>query len=331
MLPSTKMAGAQAASAPRPGRRKWTFDRISFMAVFLILPLAVFVIFVISPFVQAVYYSLTNWTGFSPNMQFIGLQNYVDLMHDSTFVHAVLNVILLGFIVPFVTIVIALIIASVVTVAGSSKGQIRGVAGSGFYRTVSFFPYAIPAIVIGLIWGQVYDPSNGLLNGFLNAIGLHGFESFPWLGKTSTAMPAAMFVIIWGFIGFYTVLFVAAIKGIPAEMYEAARLDGASRIRTAVSVTIPLIRDNIQTAYIYLGITALDSFVYMAALFPNAGGPGNSTLTITQDLFDTAFAKSRFGYATAMGVVLAVITLLFAAIVFTVNRLTRGKAEKGRA
>jgi ABC-type sugar transport systems, permease components len=300
------------------------------MAVFLILPLAIFLIFVISPFVQAIYYSLTDWGGFTASMNFIGFQNYVRLFNDSTFTQAVLNCILLGFIVPFVTIVIALIIASVITVAGPSKGQIRGIKGSGFYRTVSFFPYCIPAIVIGLIWAEVYDPSAGLLNAFLNAIGLHGFANFAWLGEVSTAMPAMMFVIIWGFIGFYTVLFVAAIKSIPAEIYEAVRLDGATRVRTAISITIPSIRDNIQTAYIYLGIAALDSFVYASALFPNAGGPANTTLVISQDLFNTAFRKGEFGYATAMGVVLAVVTLIFAAIVFAVNRLSRGK-EEGRA
>ena len=136
-------------------------------------------------------------------------------------------------------------------------------------------------------------------------------------------MPASMFVIIWGFVGFYAVLFVAAIKGIPAETYEAARLDGAGRFRTAVSVTIPLIRDTVQTAYIYLGIAALDAFVYMQALNP-FGGPNNSTLTMSQDLYNTAFRKGQFGYATAMGVTLAVVTLLFAALVFAINRLTGG-------
>ena len=82
-----------------------------------------------------------------------------------------------------------------------------------------------------------------------------------------------MFVIIWGLVGFYMVLFIAAIKGVPAEVFEAARIDGAGRFRTAVSITIPLIRENVQTAFIYIGILALDAFVYMAALEPG-GGPG---------------------------------------------------------
>ena len=138
-----------------------------------------------------------------------------------------------------------------------------------------------------------------------------------------------MFVIIWSFVGFYTVLFVAAILGVPAEIYESARMDGAGRFRTVVSITIPLLRDNVQTAYIYLGITALDAFVYMQALNPN-GGPDNTTLTMSQELFNTAFRKGQFGYATAMGVVLAVVTLLFAVIVYTINRLTGGGERRRR-
>jgi N-acetylglucosamine transport system permease protein len=135
-----------------------------------------------------------------------------------------------------------------------------------------------------------------------------------------------MFVIVWGLIGFYMVLFIAAIKGVPAEIYEAARIDGAGRFRTAITITLPLIRDNVQTAYIYMGILALDAFVYMAAL-ESGGGPANSTLVIAQQLFTTAFTKGQFGYASAMGVVLAVVTLLFAGIVFLVNRLTGGSND----
>jgi N-acetylglucosamine transport system permease protein len=315
------------APAARRHRKKLTFDKVSFMAVFLGLPLAIFLIFVIWPFANALYYSLTDWTGFSaPN--FIGFENFIKLAQDDIFLHALLNNVLLGLVVPFVTIVLALAIASMVTIGGPTKGTIRGIRGSSFYRVVSFFPYTVPAIVIGLIWAQVYDPSAGILNGFLTGIGLDNFTNFPWLGDAKTAMPASMFVIIWSFVGFYAVLFVAAIKGIPAETYEAARLDGAGRFRTAISVTIPLIRDNVQTAYIYLGIAALDAFVYMQALNPS-GGPANTTLVMSQELFNTAFRKTQFGYATAMGVVLAAVTLLFAAIVFTVNRLTGGSDKKG--
>lgn len=318
-------AGKTATSAPRR-RSRMTFDKVSFLVVFLGVPLIVYLVFVVSPFVQAFYYSMTDWSGFTKSMNFTGLANYGKLFSDDIFMKSMGNSILLGLILPAVTIVLSLILATLVTVGGSSRGQIKGLRYSSFYRVVSFFPYVIPAIIIGIMWGQIYDPNNGMLNGVLTALGLKQFKSFPWLGNESTAMPVSMFVIIWGFVGFYMVLFIAAIKGIPAELYEAARIDGAGRFRTAISITIPLIRDNIQTAYIYMGILALDAFVYMTALNPG-GGPNNSTLVMSQQLFSTAFNKGQFGLACAMGVVLAVITLLFAALVFLVNRLAGGSKD----
>lgn len=326
-LDTAVSAKAGRRRSPRLGGRPLTFDYVSFLLVFLVLPVAIFLIFVISPFVQAVYYSMTNWTGFSPEMDFVGLTNFGRLFSDSTFMQAMGNNIILAIFVPLITLTIALIFASMITVGGPSTGQVRGLAGSSFYRVVSFFPYVIPAIVIGILWALIYSPE-GLLNGVLTAVGLDP-NGFAWLGDERTAMGASIFVIVWGMVGFYMVLFIAAIKGVPAEVYEAARIDGAGRYRTTVSITLPLIRDNVQTAVIYIGILALDAFVYMAAL-NSTGGPGNTTLVMSQYLYRTAFEKSQFGLASAMGVVLAVVTLVFAAVVFAVNRLTGGKEDGGR-
>ncbi len=325
-LDTKAQPGSGKTAAARPRRKKLTFDKVSFMVVFLGVPLAIYLIFVISPFAQAFYYSMTDWSGFTPNMNFIGVSNYQRLFSDDIFLKAVGNNILLVIVLPIVTIILSLVLATLVTVGGSSKGQIKGLRNSSFYRVVSFFPYTIPAIAIGIMWGQIYDPSSGLLNGILTSLGLDQAKSFPWLGDERTAMIATMFVIIWGFVGFYMVLFVAGIKGIPAELFEAARIDGAGRFRTAISITIPLIRDNIQTAYIYMGILALDAFVYMAAL-NSGGGPNNSTLVMSQQLFFTAFNKGQFGLASAMGVVLAIMTLLFSGLVFLINRLTGGSKD----
>jgi len=314
--------------SPRWRKRNLTFDKISFFLVFLVVPVVGYIAFVVSPFLQAAYFSLTNWSGFTPDMQFIGLANYTKLFADATFMKSVGNSVILAIVLPVITLTIALIFASLVTVGGSSHGHVRGLRYSSVYRVVSFFPYVIPAIVIGLIWSQIYDPNSGILNGVLTGLGLDQFAAFAWLGDVATARIAVMFVIVWGLVGFYMVLFVAAIKGVPAEIFEAARIEGAGRLRTAVSITIPLIRDNVQTAFIYMGILALDAFVYMAALEPG-GGPSNTTLVMSQQLFTTAFNKGQFGYACAMGVVLAVITLAYAGLVFGVNRLTGGTNEVG--
>lgn len=309
------------ASAPvTTTTRRWklpSLENSSFALVFLGLPLAIYVIFVISPFVQAFYYSMTDWSGFSKKMNFVGLTNYLTLLSDPVFTKAVYNSIVLVLVLPPLVIILSVTLATLVTIGGVTRGQIQGLKHSGVYRVISFFPYTVPAIVIGILWAQMYDPSSGLLNGILTALGFDFFKSFAWLGDERTAMGASIFVIAWSMVGFYMVLFIAAIKGIPAEVYEAARVDGAGRFRTAISVTVPMIRDNIRTAYVYLGILALDAFVYMQALNPS-GGPANSTVVISQHLLNTAFKKGKFGYATSMGATLAIITLVFAALVFLV-------------
>ena len=310
--------------------RKWRlpgFGDASFMLAFLLLPLAVYLIFVVSPFVQAFYYSMTDWSGFSRTMNFVGLANYLALPSDPVFMKALYNSIFLVVVLPPLVIVLALTLATLVTVGGSSRGEIKGLSNAGFYRVVSFFPYTVPAIIIGILWAQMYDPSSGLLNGILTALGFDFFKSFAWLGNERTAMGASIFVIAWSLVGFYMVLFVAAIKGIPSEVFEAARVDGAGRFRTAISVTVPMIRDTIRTAYIYIGILALDAFVYMQAL-NSGGGPANSTIVISQHLLNTAFKKGKFGYATSMGATLAIITLVFAALVFLVFWLTGEKKPR---
>lgn len=327
-MSATTTSATSGGHAPaRRRRRKFTFDKVSFFAVFLGLPLAIYVMFVVSPFVQAFYYSLVEWGGFSGDMKFVGMQNYVTLFGDPLFIKAMLNNVVLAIVLPIITIVLALILATLITVGGASHGNIRGIGGAGFYRVVSFFPYVIPGVIIGIIWGAMLDPSSGLIPGFMKwLLGIEYWDGH--LGNSATAMPWAIFVIVWAFVGFYTLLFIAAIKGIPAEVYEAVRLDGAGRLRTAISITIPMIRENVQTAYIYLGIVALDAFVYMASLFPGSS-PDNSTLVMSQQLYVTAFVQGKFGLASAMGVILAIMTLIFAGLVFGVNRLLGGKDSGG--
>lgn len=322
-------ATAEASTTPVAyrRRRRWGADKISLFAVFLGVPLLLFLVLVVSPFVQSMYYSMTDWSGFSPDMNFVGPDNFVRLFtKEPLFLKALRNNLVLLLILPIVTIVIAMALATLVTVGGSSRGQIRGLRGSGLYRIVSFFPYVIPAIVVGIIFAQIFDPNAGLLNGILTSIGLDSAQSYPWLGDSRTAMGATIFVIVWGMVGFYMVLFIAAIRGIDPELFDAMRVDGAGRLRTAIHLTVPMIRGTLQTAYVYLSILALESFTYMQALNPQ-GGPENSTIVMAQVLFRTAFTDGKFGLATAMGVVLAAVTMLFALLVFGINRLTGGDKE----
>ena len=311
-------------------RRKLTFDKVSFMAVFLGVPLLIFIVFMLVPYVQSLYYSMTDWGGFSADMDFVGFANFAKLTQDATFLKALRNSAILGATVPTITIVLAFAISYAVTLGGPSIGKPQPLAGSGFYRVITFFPYCVPGIVIGLIWSAIYDPRTGLLNGILTSLGISSAKDFAWLGQQSTAMPASIVVVVWAFVGFYTILFVAAIKGIPGETLEAARIDGAGRLKTAWSVVLPQMTSNIQTAYIYLGLTAMDSFTFLMALNPT-GGPDYATLTLSQLLYVTAFKKGQFGYATSIGITFAIMTLIYALIIFLIFWALRREPRGNRS
>ena len=137
---SAATAAPPTGSVSRRRRRRWGADKISLFAVFLGIPLILFLVLVVSPFVQAMYYSMTDWSGFSPDMNFVGFDNFVRLFtEEPLFLIALRNNLILLLILPIVTIVIAMALATLVTVGGSSRGQVRGLRGSGFYRIVSFW------------------------------------------------------------------------------------------------------------------------------------------------------------------------------------------------
>ena len=323
---------ATAHGAVRRRRRVPTVERMVFFLIFLGLPLAVYLMFVVSPFVQSFYYSLTNWTGLSPSMDFIGVANYRRIFADPVFWLSLRNNLVLLIVLPTVTITLAFALAVMVTIGGSTHGGVRGVRGAGFYRVISFFPYAVPAVITGILFNFIYHPGGGLLNGFLNllavplngVLGLIGSEPIQdigvaWLGDQRFALGAVAFAIIWTFVGFYMVLFVAGIKSIPQEVLEAARIDGAGRLRSAVQIVAPMIRDNVSTALVYMGIFALDAFTFVSVMTPN-GGTANSTKVVSLHLYQTAFRDGRFGEASAMGVIMALVTMLVAVLVIWLGR-----------
>jgi N-acetylglucosamine transport system permease protein len=276
-------------------------------------------VFVVSPYVQAFYVSMTDWRGFSGQQNFIGFDNYVELATDSRFWRAMWHNALLLIVVPTATIGIALFLATMTTVAGSVIG--RGVRGSRFYQVVFFFPHVVPVVIAGVLFAFFYNPQAGLLNGVFRLVGLGGLAR-AWLGDPTFAMPSVMAVLIWIFVGFYYVLFSAAMKSVPTDVYEAAVLDGAGRVRTFRHITVPMIWDSVQVAYIYLGIMVLDAFTLLQVMLPT-GGPDGSTEVVAQYLYDAAFVEGRFGYASAIGVALCLVTLVLAIGVLRLSRRER--------
>ena len=293
-----------------------------FIAGFLVVPLVLYAVFVISPFIQAFYYSMTNWTGVSPQFDFVGLQNFQNLLHDSLFLRAVRNNAVLLVAMPLLVILLALFYAFLLNVAGRGSGAgVRGVRGAGFYKLVFFLPQVLSVPVIAVIWAVILDPTpTGLANSALRFI---GFGSLGWLADPNLALYCVLWVLVWGSVGFYLVLFNAAMSSIPRDLFEAALIDGAGRVATFFRVTIPLLWDTIQTSWVYLAVLALDVYALVAVMTAGPGGPANSTQVISLQIAQNGFEFGRAGYASAMGVVLFFFTLLIAAIMLRATRRER--------
>ncbi|MEV6984361.1 sugar ABC transporter permease [Sphaerisporangium sp. NPDC051017] len=296
--------------------------KYGFIFSFLVIPVVLYAIFVISPYAQAFYISLTNWRGISANPQFVGLENFTRLLSDDVFWAAVRHHALLLIAMPLITIAIALFFSFLLNLGGGSKGgRMSGVAGSKFYRVVYFFPQVLAVAVVGVLFQAIYRPdATGVLNGLL---GIFHIGEVGWLIDTNLALWSIMGVVIWQSVGFYVVLFSAGMSAIPSDVFEAAALDGAGRFRLFFSITLPLIWDTIQVGWVYLGIAAFDCFALVQVLSVDRGGPDNATTVLPLEIWRTAFTFSKFGYASAMGVALFFLTITFAALSLRVTRRER--------
>src|SRR5215216_7379053 len=235
------------------------YQKYRLIIPFLLPAILLYGIFVVWPYAQAIYISLTSWKGVSGNKPFVGLDNYQRLLGDERFHEAHTRNGQLLIVLPLVTIAIALTFAALFT---QGSQQIRG---AGFYRVVFFFPQIIPAVIVGILWSYVYTPNIGLLNGILRTIGL-GDISTSWLTDPKTVLWAIAAVAIWSSVGFYMVIFLAAMQSIPTSFYEAAVLDGATRWSSFRDITFPLIWETMRTTLIYLAIFALDFFVLVQVM-----------------------------------------------------------------
>ncbi|HET8631507.1 MAG TPA: sugar ABC transporter permease [Thermomicrobiales bacterium] len=281
---------------------------------FLAPAIILYAVFVLWPYGQSFYTSLTQWSGLSPNKTFIGLANFDKLIHDPQFWNALRHNGIMLVVLPAITIALALLFAALFTQGGQT------VPGAGFYRVVFFFPQVMAVAIIGILWSFVFNPNAGLLNGFLRVIGLGGLQR-AWLGDPKTSLGAVAAVVIWQAVGFYMVLFIAGMQAIPTSFYEAAIIDGATRWTMFWRITLPLLWDNLQVALVYIGIGALDLFTIVQVM--TEGGPNQSSEVVAHYLYTTAFQYGQFGYATAIGVALLFLTLVLSLLTFTVTRRER--------
>ncbi len=288
-----------------------------FIIGFLAVPVALYVTFVVAAYIQTFQLSLTSWSGLGP-VQYIGFDNFVKLWQDDLFWKSVRHNLFLLILLPILTIVIALVFAFLLNVGGgSARGVTRGVWGSKVYRVIFFFPQLLALAIVAVIFGRVFAPDkSGLLNGLMP----DSVKPWLFLADGRWALTCILAVLVWQAVGFYVVLFSAGMGSISQEIYEAAALDGATRITLFFRITVPLLWSTIQVAWVYLGIAAFDAFALVNIMTVDRGGPDGATSVLALMIYRNAFEYSQAGYASALGVVLFFLTLTFAALTLRVTR-----------
>ncbi|MFE2559627.1 sugar ABC transporter permease [Streptomyces sp. NBC_00090] len=299
-----------------------------FIVGFLAVPLALYALFVIWPFIQSIYYSFTDWTGLSPEFGMVGFDNYSRMLDDDIFWKSLQHSLTFAVVLPLVTVGLALFFAFMLNVGGRRRrgAAIAGVRGSSFYKIVYFFPQVLSIAIVALLFQFAYNPNSGAINSVLKGVGLGSIQP-DWLGDPDLALICVMVVLVWSTVGFFVVLFSAGMASIPRDFYEAALLDGASRFTTFFKITLPLLWDTVQSGWIYMGILALgaESFavVQIMTVGPSGGGPDYSTIVLPLYVYQKAFRDGQAAYATTIGVALLLVTLAFAAVVMKLGRRER--------
>ncbi|SFC36592.1 carbohydrate ABC transporter permease [Streptomyces aidingensis] len=303
----------------RYDRRYRTVDRYRFVCWFLAPPLLIYTVLVIWPFLQAFFYAMTDWTGFGGEFSMVWSGNFSRMWRDDAFWDALANSLVLLVLAPVITLALGLFFAYMLNAGGRHRRSesVGGVRGAAFYKIVYFLPQVLSVAIIAIVWARVFSPRSGLVNTGLEAVGLGSLAQDNWLGG-SWARWVILLVLCWSFVGFYVVLFSAAMAAVPRDIYEAALLDGAGRAATFFRVTFPLTWDTVRTGWIYMGIQALDAFALVIVMVPRGGFDVLPTY-----LYLKAFREGQAGYATAVGVVLFLITLVFTLVMMRVGRRDR--------
>jgi len=262
--------------------------------LFLTPAVALIVGFMVVPILQSLSLALYRWNGVKPR-QYVGLDNIADLFDDRFFVGALSHTFAFAIVTTAGTVGLGLLLAVAIS---------RQVPGSSLYRVLFFLPVMVPITVVGALWVRLLEPNFGLLNTFLRNVGLDGVAR-SWLGDSSIALWVLIGVTIWQYSGFPMIVLLAAIEQIPDEVQEAATLDGASEAQRLRRITLPLIRP------VLIGITVLQVIfslkVFDLVWVMTRGGPGQSTDVLGTFLFNEAFFKRQYGYASAVAVAMFVI------------------------
>lgn len=283
-----------------PDKERWYQDTEAKWGLLFVLPVVIiFLVLRVIPALGAFYLSFTRYSILKPP-EWIGLEHYLNLLSDTAFHQALFNSLyyMVGTIFP--SAAIALVIALLL------DQKMKGVA---FYRTAYYIPQIASWVAISMIWIYMFNPSFGVINYILSFFGI---PKLGWLNDVKLALPSIIIVGIWRNLGYNVVIYLAGLQGIPAYLYEAAVIDGASRWRQFWRITWPLLLPTTVFILIITGIFALQAFDQIFVL--TQGGPADATVTVVFSIYRNAFHYLKMGYASAMAFVLFVVIFILSAL-----------------
>lgn len=289
---------------------------ILFICISVLPAVILTLMFTIWPTVQALYLSFTNATSLGLNNKFVGLDNYIYMFHDKSFMQALKNTAKLMAVVPVITIFCSLVLAFVL-----NQCKLKEMV---LYRTIFYFPNIVSLTVVGIIWSFVFHPNVGIINKILGAVGLESLQR-SWLGDSKTALWCIAFTLLWQAAGYYMVMHIAAMDGISPEIYESATLDGASAWRKLISITMPLMKDIIGITFV-LALSGTINLSFVLSQVMTGGGPNGASSVLLQYMYTQGFVNGNFGYAMAI----TVFTLAISVALSMLSRKLTDASEGGQ-
>ena len=289
---------------------------VLFVCISVLPAVILTLMFTIWPTAQALYLSFTNATSLGLNNKFVGLDNYIYMFHDKSFIQALTNTAKLMAVVPVITIFCSLVLAFVL-----NQCKLKEMV---LYRTLFYFPKIVSLTVVGIIWSFVFHPNVGIVNKILGAVGLESLQR-SWLGDSKTALWCIAFTLLWQAAGYYMVMHIAAMDGISPEIYESATLDGASAWRKLVSITMPLMKDIIGITFV-LALSGTINLSFVLSQVMTGGGPNGASSVLLQYMYTQGFVNGNFGYAMAI----TVFTLAISVALSMLSRKLTDASEGGQ-
>lgn len=279
-------------------KKKWQ----SYALVFILPSLILYTLFVIIPTLGSVYYSFTSWDGVSSDVRFIGFANFIEIWNSPRVHNALKNTMLLTVSLVILENIVAIILAMLVD-------KVRWFRN--LFRSVFYFPVLISGIVMGFVWTIILNYNFGVVNQMLNSIGL-GAYIVDWLGNPKYAMLSIILSTVWKSAGYYMIIYLAGLQGIPQELTEAASIDGANGRQQFRHITFPLLAGSVTVCMVLSMISSLKIFDQIAVM--TDGGPGFETETLTYIIYKVGIGELRQGFGTAMALVLFLIILIITVI-----------------